>query len=463
MPEEDNGKTGKAQAFFKRAEQVAHGENFDYAIDMYLEGLRRSPDDLEGGHIPLRKLSLVRQGRGGKKPSMMEKIRLSRGKTPVEKMVNAEYLLAKDPDNLSHAEMLLKAAVEAGFKRTAKWMADLLFGANNASENPSFHSYMLLKDSYAAIGEWDRSVAACQHAQKLRPNDEELADELQRLSAELTVARGKYDQQGDFTKAIKDRKQQEKLQSQESVVKTEDYRASAAVAARKMYQMDPDLSRNIFNLASALADLRTDEAENEAIELLENTYEKKQDFSFQERAGVVRIGQLKRKIRMAKKAIEAENPDENAQAGIEQLQSRMDEVELEHYGLCVQNYPTDLRFKYEYAIRLLAKGRYDEAIPLLQEAQRDPRHKIAALNKVGLCFFFKKWYADAVDVFTHTLDEVEIKDNDTAKELRYNLARAYEEQGDKTKALDVFRKIAQLDFSYKDVSDRVNKLRRHTQ
>lgn len=391
QPAQEDDKSDKSKAFFKRARQVAHSENFDYAIDMYLEGLRCSPDDLEDGHIPLRELSLLRQGRGGKKPSMMEKIRFSHGKTPAEKMVNAEYLLAKDPDNLSYAEMFLRAAVEAGYKRTAMWMADLLFGANNASENPSFHSYMLLKDSYAAIGEWDRAVAACQHAQKLKPGEEELAEEVQRLSAELTVAKGKYDQQGDFTKAIKDRKQQEKLQSQESVVKTEDYRASAAVAARKVYQAEPELARNIFNLASALADLRTDEAENEAIELLEDAYEKKQDFSFKERAGMVRIGQLKRKIRQAKKAIEAENSDENAQAQAETLQSRLDEVELEHYRLCVQNYPTNLRFKYEYAVRLLAKERYDDAIPLLQEAQRDPRHKVAALSKVGLCFFLKGW------------------------------------------------------------------------
>ena len=46
-----------------------------------------------------------------------------------------------------------------------------------------------------------------------------------------------------------------------------------------------------------------------------------------------------------------------------------------------------------------------------------------------------------------------------AKELRYNLARAYEEQGHKEKALDVYRRIAQLDFGYKDVSARVDRLR----
>jgi hypothetical protein len=42
----------KARAFFERAEEVASTENFDYAIELYLDGLRLSPDALEDGHAP---------------------------------------------------------------------------------------------------------------------------------------------------------------------------------------------------------------------------------------------------------------------------------------------------------------------------------------------------------------------------------------------------------------------------
>ena len=56
----------KARAFFQRAEEVASTNNFDYAIELYLDGLRLSPDALEDGHAPLRQLGLIRQGRGGK-------------------------------------------------------------------------------------------------------------------------------------------------------------------------------------------------------------------------------------------------------------------------------------------------------------------------------------------------------------------------------------------------------------
>ncbi len=151
----------------------------------------------------------------------------------------------------------------------------------------------------------------------------------------------------------------------------------------------------------------------------------------------------------------------NAEAKAQQaeLTARLNDTELEHYRLCVENYPTDLAAKYEYGLRLLQNQRFNEAIPLFQEAQKDPRHKIAAMDKIGSCFFLKGWYADAVDVFARAIDAYEIKEDGLAKELRYNLARAYEEQGQKEKALDVYRRIAQLDFGYKDVSARVDRLR----
>lgn len=459
MPDTDDQMLAKARVFFERARKVAETDNFDYAIDMYLEGLRCAPDALEEGHIPLCELGLRRQGKGGKKPSILERAKRLRGKTSLDRMLNAEYLFVKDTGHLPYAEAMLKAAVAGGYRKTADWIANFVFQANNAAEKPSLQTYLLLKDSYMALGRFDKALAACRWAIKLKPDDEELADEYQNLSAELAVARGKYDQEGDFRKSIKDRRGQEKLQAQQAVVKTEDYRIAVVEEARKLLAAEPDLPKNIFNLAEALSDLRNDEAENEAIEMLENAYKIKSDFSYKQRAGLIRIKQLKRKIREAQAALEAKPDDTQAQAKLSELSAQLNSAELEHYRLCVQNYPTDLRAKYEYGIRLVQDKQYDEAIPLFQEARRDPRHKISAMDKIGLCFFMKGWFPDAIDIFTQAIDSYEIKDDSVAKELRYNLARSYQQQGDTEKSLEIYRKIAQLDFAYKDVRQQIDKLR----
>ncbi|MHC4171361.1 MAG: tetratricopeptide repeat protein [Planctomycetota bacterium] len=458
MPEEDI-QAAKAKAFFEKGRKVAESNNFDYAIDMYLEGLSYTPEAIEQGHLPLCELALQRQGRDGKKPSMMERMKRLGGKTPLEQMLNAEYLFAKDPGHLPYAEAMLKAAVAGDYRRTADWIANLIFQTNNAARKPSVRTYILLKNSYAALGEFDKAVAACQRAARLKPDDGELADEYKNLSAELTMARGKYDTEGDFRKSIKDREWQEKLQAQASVVKTEDYRLKAVEDARSKIAQNPDLPANIFNLADALSDMENDKDENDAIALLENIHKAKKDFSFKQRAGLLRIKQLRRKIREAKTALETKGNDAQAKAGLEELSAQLNNTELEHYRLCMENYPTDMHAKYEYGVRLVRNERYDEAIPLFQEAQRDPKRKIAAMDKIGFCFFIKGWLADAIDVFTKAINSYEIKDDTVGKELRYNLARAYEQQGDADKALEIYRKIAQVDFTFKDVSQRVDKLR----
>jgi tetratricopeptide (TPR) repeat protein len=460
MPQEDNGQTlAKARAFFENGQKAAEKNNFDYAIEMYIEGLRYAPESLEEGHLPLAEIALQRKGKGGKKPSMLEKVKRLRGKTPLEQMLNAEYLFAKDPQHTPYAEAMLRAAVEGGYKKTAKWIANLIFQTNNASEKPSAQTYILLKNCYAALGEFDKAIAACQRAARLRPEDGQLAEDFKNLSAELTMVKGKYDTEVDFRESIKDRQEQEKLHAQSSVVKTDNYRVSAVEDARKRLVRDPYLPMNIFNLAEALSDLETDKAENEAIELLENAYKTRDDFSYKQRAGQLRIKQLRRKIRETKTALDANPNNGKAKINLEELTLQLNNTELEHYRFCMENYPTDLQAKYEYAVRLARNKRYNEAIPLFQEAQKDPRRKITSMNMMGFCFFMKGWFTDAIDIFTQAIDSYEIKEDAIAKELRYNLARAYEEQGDTEKALEIYRKIAQLDFAYKDVSQRVDKLR----
>ncbi|MHC4322987.1 MAG: tetratricopeptide repeat protein [Planctomycetota bacterium] len=459
MPEDNSQAAAKARAFFDKARKVAETKNFDYAIDMYLQGLRYAPDALKEGHLPLAELALQRQASGNKKPSMMERVKRLGGKTPLEQMLNAEYLFTKDPEHLPYAEAMLKAAIAGDYNKTAGWIANLIFQNANASRNASANTYILLKDAYKTLEQFDKAIVAIQRAAKLRPDDGALSDEFKNLSAELTMARGKYDGEGDFRKSIKNRESQEKLQAQAGVVKTEDYRVKAVEDARKKIAQNSDLPANIFELADALSGLETDKAENDAISLLENTYKARNDFSFKRRAGLLSIKQLKRKVKEAKAALEANPNDVESGTVLKQLSAQLKSTELEHYRLCVQNYPTDHGVKYEYALRLLRNEQYNEAIPLFQEAQKDPRRKIAALNKIGFCFSKKGWLADAIDVFSQAIDSHEIKNDAIGKELRYNLARAHEQQGDTDKALEIYRKIAQSDFNYKDVSQRVDNLR----
>ena len=454
----------KAVAFFERAEEVASTDNFDYAIDMYMEGLRRAPDALEDGHAALRKIALIRQGKGGKKPSMVDKMKRHGGKMPLDEMLNAEYLLAKDPDNLAYAEAMLKAAVAGGYHRTAEWLAHLVFEANRAASKPSLAVYVLLKDTYTALDMFSRAVAACQLALDLKPGDAVLADELKSLAAQMTMQKGKYGQTGsNFRDSIKDKENQKKVYAGEKVVKSVNVRESAVEDAKKRYEQNPALSANVLKYAEALYTLGSEKGYDDALMLLEKAYERSKDFTYKRRAGEVRIKKLKGDVRKARDQVRSDPSDGKLKNQLAVVVGLLNKAELEHYRLCAEQYPTDLGIKYDYALCLIKHKQYDEAIPLLQDAQRDPRRKLQAMDETGLCFFLKGWYADAIDIFQTAFDSCEVKDDQLAKDIRYNLARSYEENGQIEESLKVYRKLAQLDFAYKDVSQRVNRLRNNEQ
>lgn len=454
---EVNGDLSKAVPFFSRAEEVAATDNFDYAIDLFIEGLQRAPEAVEQGHKPLRYDALVRQGKGGKKPSVLDKMKHSRGKTALENMLNAEYLLAKDPDNLIYAEQMLNAALSGGYKKTAMWIADMMFESCRTDEKPSLATLLLLKDAYATMEEYAKAAAACGYACKLKPEDGILAGEFKNLSARLAMQKGKYEQ-GDFRDSIKDRTSQEKMQTQQLIFKSVDVRQQAVDDARKIYEADKS-ANNLYKLADALGEVQSDQSDMEAIKLLEDTFQQSNDFTFKKKSGEMRLRMLRRQVRQKKDLLVSGQPNEMTKESLEATTKELLAAELEHYRLCMENYPTDLRLKYEYGLRLIRNQRYDDAIPYLQAARKDLKYKTAAMNKIGLCFFVKGWFNDAIDILKEAVETYEIKDNDIAKDLRYNLARSYEQHNDLEQALEIYRRLAQIDFSYKDVKARVHRLR----
>lgn len=450
----------KARAFFERAEEVAATDNFDYAIDLYMEGLKRSPDDVAMGHGPLRQLALARQAKGGKKPGILDKMKFGRApKDAVERMLVAERLLARDPDNLVHGEAVLRAASDASLNNVVAWMGDIIFQANLASDKPNIEHYLLLRDCYLKAGMPDSALKAIQGALIVKPDDHDLREQLRDISAQVTMDRGKYGQQGDFRQSIKDKDAQADLQAQERVVKTEDYRVRAVEEARKALAERPDAPTLLMRLADALSDMAEGKSEDQAVELMESAYKRTGSFSFRKHSGELAMKAWRRRTRDIKKRLDAEPENTAVKAAYEQAGHKLAAIELQHYKECVDNYPTDASLKYQLGLCYLKVGKFDEAIPMFQEARRDPRNNVNSLGKIGICFFMKGWYTDALDVFKEAIEAYEMKDDSTAKELQYNLGRTYEQQGDKVQALEVYRKLAQIDFAYKDVRTRVDALR----
>ena len=186
----------RGREFFRKGAEVAYALNYDYAIELFLDGISFWPDALDEGHKPLRDIALRRQAGGGKKSGFTDKSKFRKmsDKNPKDAMLKAEYLLCKYPSHIGHLTDALKGAIEAGFKATALWMANCLFDANRQLTKPSHATYIFLRDCYAKLEVYNMALQSCAQALQIKPNDSDLQQIMRDLSAQATM------QQGNTTK-----------------------------------------------------------------------------------------------------------------------------------------------------------------------------------------------------------------------------------------------------------------------
>ncbi|MCK4275388.1 MAG: hypothetical protein KAX78_02675 [Phycisphaerae bacterium] len=441
--------TGQGKAFFDRADEVAETGNWDFAIELYLEGIARETGNFKRGHKPLREVGLKRKAMGGKGPGLMEQIKRRAGKDPVTNLVNAEYLLAKEPGSVSYMEHVLKAARALNLGELVKWICDILMEAQRQTHKPSKRILELLTDSYRDIEEYASGIHACEMALKVAPGDLNLQEAMRELSAKYTIKKGKYDQDGDFARSVRDMEKQKDLAQRDAMVQSHDYLQQRLKETRAEYGASPTVPGKVNALVDALLKLEEPDYQNQAIEILTKAHKDTGLYPFKQRIGDIRMTQMTNKYRELVAA-------GNKQAAAEQARKQL-AFELQEYTDRAENYPTDLTVQYELGRRQFLSGKFDDAIASLQHAQRDPRRRLRAMNYLGQSFAKKGWLQEASETFERALegDVSEVR----TKELKYNLGDVLEQMGELAKAQDQFSDVAQMDYTYRDVRQRMDRIR----
>lgn len=456
IPEADRK---KAKVFAEHARTAGDTGNYDYAIEMYMQALAIDPDSVET-HQLLRDLALKRKVSGGKDLGWIAKMKFKApNKDEKQNMLNAERQLAFDPGNTELMLSMLQNAHKAGFYDTVMWIGDILFKAIEDSGKPDFNKYIAMRDIYINLSRWKKAVEACQRAVDIRPNDMDLQRELKNLGARLTMYSGNYEGGGSFRDSIKDMEGQRKLFDEDRNVTTEDVMGRLIADAEKQYQADPNEPGKLMKLVDTLVKTEATEHENRAVELLEQWYEKTKQFRFRQTIGQIRIRQLDRAERALKSEIEADPNNAELTQRLKEFRRNRVEQELAEYQLWSENYPTESKYKFEVGRRLFSLGRFDEAIPMFQQVRMDPKFRTEAGTILGRAFLEADFVEEAVDTLRGVIEEYQVRGDDRSKEIFYWYARALDAQQDFPAAIKAFSQVAQWDFNYRDVQQRIKKLR----
>jgi tetratricopeptide (TPR) repeat protein len=444
-----DARKGKGKAFFDRADQVAETGNWDFAIEMYTEGIKREPEDIERGHKPLREIALKRKLAGGKKAGMMDSLKHGSSKDSTENLANAEYLLAKDPGNVQLMVNVLNAATKLECEPVVDWIADIILDSQRQAKKPNVRVLRKVMESYESIEEYHQALEACRLARQLNPDDEFFAGKEKELGALDTLKAGRYGEQGDFKKSVKNMDEQVKLAQADQMVQNKSFVEQQIENARAEYTENPTVPAKVMALVDVLTRTEDPSYENEAIDILNKAWQDTKNYQFKVRMGDIRIKQMTRRYR---KLVQ----EGDKEAAAEQARNQL-AFELEEYAERAANYPTDLGIKYELGRRQFLAGQLDDAIGSLQQAQRDPRRQRLAMTYLGQAFAKKGWYTEAAETFERAL-EMELTE-EQSKELRYYLGDALENMGQYKKAQEQFSAVAQTDYNFKDVRDRLEAAR----
>ena len=206
---------------------------------------------------------------------------------------------------------------------------------------------------------------------------------------------------------------------------------------------------------------RTEDMENEnlAIDVLQKAYDRTQRFAFRQRIGKAQMDQMRRMERSLRQQLQQAPNDPQLRADYEQFATEQREFELKEFTLWSEQYPTDLTLKYEMAARLFALKRYDEAIPLFQASRLDPKKKTESTIALGRSFLEAGFVDEAIETLQVIVDEYANKGDDASKLMYYWQGRAYEQKNQNDMALKRYSQVAQWEFTYRDVQQRIKKLR----
>ena len=455
-PEEDRL---KAKVFFDRGNTVVATGQYEYAIEMYIQGLTIDPENIEA-HQTLREISLKRKASGGKDMGMFEKMKVKTNNADDKlNMLAAEKMLAYDPGNADRMLQVMQFAHKGGFFETVIWIGAILLRANAESKKPDFNKYIALKDIYKDIERWAEAAEAAQMAQQLRPENMDLTGELKNLAALQTMHAGKYGRGGSFRDSIRDMDGQRKLLDEDKDVRSVDLVSRAIADAEAEWKAEPNEPGKIIKYVDSLLKTERAEEENKAIEVLDGTYQRTKQFRWRQRVGQIKFAQLNRMDRSLKEDLRRDPDDAELRQRYIEFQKERAETELGELVLWVENYPTDTKYRYEMAKRLVILGRHDEAIPVFQHVRNDPKYRVEAQTLLGRAFLESKFVDEAVETLKSSIDDYQLKGDEKSKDMFYWYARALEEKGDTATSIKAYSQVAQWDFNYRDVQTRIKRLR----
>lgn len=447
----------------ERAREAAKKKNYDYAVELFLEHLKVTPADVDAR----RELRMVERERHKvNPPGMLQRAKnatvvATTSKMPVSKkdpeksMIACEETLRADPNAVP---ILLKLG-EAASYATLNEVAIAVFEDALTIDPKNVEGLRLLGRVYRATNDLKRALSCFERLHKASPQDQEAANMVRDIPAQMTStnmsgADGKVKGYQDLI----DKDAAKKLEQQSARVRTpeqakERIEQVLAEIKGKGGKADNKTWRQLADWAVMAKDY------SQALEFYDKAIEEKpDDYASKEGKGDVKIKQYEDSIKRFQQALKKTPDDAATKAKLEKTEQALNTFIIEEYTQRVEAHPTEYALRLKLGKALYEADQIDEAIKQLQSAKQASVCKGEAGYYLGQAFGMKKKiYALAVKELEAAREDMHEMD-DLKKKITYLLGRLHEAAKKNDKALAEFSAIAEVDYNFKDVTQRMEKL-----
>jgi tetratricopeptide (TPR) repeat protein len=447
----------KVKDLFNKAFGAFERGNLDYAMDLFIACLEIEPGFLRARRF-LRAAAIQQRKAAGANviagilvkikavPTLLATSLAIKRKKGAEALISAENLVRFDPTSPAFVLIFADAAVLGGLPEAA------VLTLETAREHRPGNVKVLrrLADLYTEIGDTKNARDLFERLSAMRPNDPSIVKAYKDAMAMHSMQRDGWTdaaEGGTFRDVMKSKDEAVMLEREAKAVKSDSDAEDLIEDALKKLEIEPDNMNAYRTLARLYAQRGMFE---ESIGTLEEALRRSPgDPEMDQMLSNVRLQQMDAEIRRLR-----ESGDE---AAADAAVAEKAQFVLSDLGDRVHRYPNDLRLRYEYGVALYKAERLNEAIQQLQAAQRNPKTRTRALYYLALCFKQKDQFDMAAQQLTVAASEITLMDG-TKKDILYELGSLYEAMGDVDRAVQYFKEIYQVDISFRDVSDKVEKM-----
>jgi tetratricopeptide (TPR) repeat protein len=460
---------------FDKANQVLSqaGCDYDYALQLLMNCCQADPRNAiyrQGLH----KAQRARYQENGKGHSLAPVLTLwARWKLAYAMMRNryadalmhAESILLRNPWDISAHVRIAQIFERVGLIDLAIWTLEQV----RPSRPNLVRINRPLAQLYERRGNFTQAIALWQKVKIACPTDLEAQHKAKDLAASATIAKGRYEQavHGEAPmplvtsssrehQALADGKAEAKTATAEGPPSSSEDRVTReAASVLAKIKANPTNANNYLQLAGIFR--RLDQFDKAREVLTEGLGPTGNSFEIAQELLDLEIEPMRRDLAVTIEELRKQPKNVELQQSRKALDKEINARELDYYRRRSDRYPTEVSSRYEMSLRLMRVGQLDEAIRELQAIRTDPRHHGKALFYLGYCFQLRKNWRLAQRNFEEALKQLANDDAELRKEAMYYLATGSAEAGDLNKAIDFGCELANLDYSYKDISTRLEK------